>query len=173
MSAGESYDYAARGRDDFLAGKKDEVRYAMTDKTGEDYRRGYRLARLSAPGHCDDCAPDYTCWAHGFGCRKVPTPGPTIVAPPPKPASNDEVPDFIVEPVPLNTPEAVAARRADDENLREEVGPAEVDLGHRALAGDRFPREEAKKPEASARTEEVKPRKKRQKEEPADQLGLF
>lgn len=61
-------DLQQKGREDFAAGRKDEEVY-----TGSaSYRAGWQLARLSAPGHCDACAPEFACWAHGNGCRKAP-----------------------------------------------------------------------------------------------------
>jgi hypothetical protein len=39
------YDYAAKGAEDFLSGKKDERLYAGADKHNADYRRGWQQAR--------------------------------------------------------------------------------------------------------------------------------
>jgi hypothetical protein len=43
-----NYDYAAKGREDFLAGKKDQRLYEGADKHNADYRRGWQQARREA-----------------------------------------------------------------------------------------------------------------------------
>ncbi len=95
---------ADRGRDDFLAGRKDEARYADA-ANGADYRRGWQLARLAAPGHCNACAPGQKCWSHGHGCEARP-PAPVRETAPesprnPSPEPADDCPFAPIPPQPV------------------------------------------------------------------------
>lgn len=47
-SHGAAYNYGAKGREDFKAGKRDERLYVLQEPHGEAYRRGWQLARLES-----------------------------------------------------------------------------------------------------------------------------
>lgn len=91
-----TYDYEAKARADFAAGAKDERLYAVTERHGEDYRRGWRLARLAA-----EKGPTQT------AAKPAPPPSdapPWFEEPPPRPADEPRAPAAPETPPPAPPP---------------------------------------------------------------------